>query len=95
MKITWQTFEEWKTAPGGWTGLQIKLLISELGEEYPPKSGWKERLIGKEISEDFYYQVMQAKFVYKKGKRSSELIDPPMPKNYCQCCGQLLPKPWV
>lgn len=61
---------------GGVTRQQIELL----GVEYPPKSGWKKRLIGTDISQekyDFFIKLrnsskkMQKKFAEKQIKQQS------------------------
>jgi len=62
MKITWQTIEEWKTPAGGWTRAQIELLCLP----WPNKHGWMHELIGKEITDELFQKVMDAKNIRAK-----------------------------
>lgn len=48
MKITKEFIHKHKTLNGSWTFSQIALL----GESWPPKSGWINRAIGREISNE-------------------------------------------
>lgn len=46
--ITRELIDRGRTESGGWTATQINLL----GLTWPPAKGWKDRVIGKEISEE-------------------------------------------
>lgn len=57
--ITEALLEKGKSSKGGWNKHQFKCL----GIEWPPKTGWKDRIIGKEIT------IEKAnEFIRKKGK---------------------------
>lgn len=56
---------KWRTFGGGWTKAQFHAL----GLKFCPKQGWKERLIGREIS-------MEAKDGFEKGRDVRVMLDP-------------------
>jgi len=55
MKLTRKPIKDLQTEAGGYN----YATIDALGEETPPTSGWIERLIGKEISEDDYQEAIK------------------------------------
>lgn len=46
--VTREWLDENKTSRGGWTNAQLV----QLGEPWPPRKGWMNRALGKEISDD-------------------------------------------
>jgi len=48
MIVTKDFIMKYRTAKGGWTRSQIE----DLGMAWPAKRGWKDRAVGKEISEE-------------------------------------------
>ena len=68
MKITNAWLMKCRSPAGGWTYAQFAVL----GLSAPPTSGWKERLIGRDISEETARQFKEAsriKIPQKKAKR--------------------------
>lgn len=59
MKITENCFKSWTTDAGGFTRAQINLL----GLDWPPVHGWKVRLIGTEITNELYQEILAAKYI--------------------------------
>lgn len=57
MKLTEQRIDAGRSERGGWSRKQLALL----GVDWPPKTGWKQRVIGDEISEDKYRQFLRLK----------------------------------
>lgn len=41
--VTWELIERLKTPPDGWN----KSALAYLGVRWPPKKGWKRRILGK------------------------------------------------
>lgn len=48
MKITDEFIKQGMSGNGGWNKPQLE----SLGVSWPPKAGWKRRLVGKEISQE-------------------------------------------
>ena len=53
MKITYEMIEDVKTPAGGWKYRVLNLL----GVETPPITGWKHRIVGKELSAEAWSQI--------------------------------------
>ena len=50
LMLTLAMIDAGSNGPGGWNREQLKLI----GVTWPPKSGWKERAIGREITKNDY-----------------------------------------
>ena len=60
--VTREWIEANKTKAGGWRNAQLV----QLGESWPPRHGWIERAVGKQISDEAY-----AAFEFLAGKTLS------------------------
>lgn len=71
--ITYDHLEELKTPRGGYTSATIKALGSDM-----KKKGWRQRLIGKHVTEEQYQEALDGreKF-YKKMKRKKQVHELP------------------
>lgn len=47
MKVTAEFIEQGKSQRGGWSKRQLAIL----GVQWPPQPGWKQRAIGREITQ--------------------------------------------
>lgn len=72
-RITRELIEAGESGHGGWNQEQFRLI----GVEWPPREGWKDRVIGKEISE-----ADAQRFVEFRGMTKSK-------RRYAPCHGQL------
>jgi hypothetical protein len=62
MKITKEFIESGRSEKGGWSKFQLELL----GISWPPAKGWKNKVIGNELSEDLARKFLNSKKVSKK-----------------------------
>lgn len=62
MTVTEKIIENGMSNHGGWNKEQLAIL----GVKWPPKKGWKQRLIGTEITE-----LQYVNFIYRRGRKSN------------------------
>lgn len=55
MRITAEWIQDYATRKGGWTQEQLRIL----GVSWPPKSGWLDKLVGQELSNEKAQQFQQ------------------------------------
>lgn len=69
MNITYELIEKGASDGGGWTAKQLAIL----GVSWPPKGGWKERVIGNFISTDDAEMFLSLKNTSKAARATKEI----------------------
>jgi len=64
MKLTYEDTRMLETPKGGFKASTLRML----GIEWPPKSGWRDSLVGKEIAEDVFARAITDSESPKKPK---------------------------
>lgn len=80
VKITYDYLDKHKTAKGAWTKKQIE----SLGVNWPPRSGWKQEIVGEFLTQEQARSFEAGKtqhvelkpMKYKKIKKSLESLKP-------------------
>lgn len=57
MKVTLSDIERLQTGNGGYD----KKTLALFGIKWPPKKGWKKKVVGKEIEESKYIDLLKSK----------------------------------
>lgn len=70
VKLTKEFIQQHKTDYGGWTKAQIEAL----GLKWPPRHGWQERLVGKEISAEAAQRFIDGKNI-RRDRSLQKLYD--------------------
>lgn len=66
LTLTHELIESGMTPRGAWTRAQLAVL----GVSWPPRRGWKEALVGKQLSESAYGLFLEAARVKGKAGRT-------------------------